>query len=216
MARTRCDAMLQVACRRGRACPTGVDMARMKIEVPRAAARADRHSIGAREALVASLRAAAPFAARLAPLANLRNAIRPAGRLEANAGSASPPRVSCRFSGARDFFRDAEADALAPTSPRGEVLLLADVSKPAHEPKRRARRCACWPPPATAPWLPVNPRGRPLCCGHAFLAAGVIDKAPGRGTTHVGPAGRHAAGRSAWRPSVPVHTLRDEFRALLP
>ena len=59
------------ACRRE--CPTGVDMARMKIEVL-AAANA-RRGLSLRDRLVAYLPRYAPYAARLAPLVNARDAI---------------------------------------------------------------------------------------------------------------------------------------------
>ncbi len=57
------------ACKRE--CPTGVDMARMKIEV--LAARAARRGFSLRDRLVAHLPRYAPYAAHLAPLLNLRN-----------------------------------------------------------------------------------------------------------------------------------------------
>src|SRR5689334_22042736 len=52
-------------------CPTGVDMAKMKIEV--LAARAATHGLSLRDRLVAYLPRYADLAARFAPLANLRN-----------------------------------------------------------------------------------------------------------------------------------------------
>jgi ferredoxin len=57
------------ACRRE--CPTGVDMAKMKIEV--LAARATSHGLTLRDRLVAYLPRYADLAARFAPLVNLRN-----------------------------------------------------------------------------------------------------------------------------------------------
>ncbi len=57
------------ACRRE--CPTGVDMARMKIEVLHQRAR--RHGLSRRQRLVAYMPRYAPYVARIAPLANLRN-----------------------------------------------------------------------------------------------------------------------------------------------
>src|SRR3954449_4407196 len=52
-------------------CPTGVDMAKMKIEV--LAARASRHGLSLRDRLVGYLPRYAGLASRLAPLANMRN-----------------------------------------------------------------------------------------------------------------------------------------------
>src|SRR6266568_3196052 len=54
-----------------RECPTGVDMARMKIEFLHHYRR--RHGLGARDRLIAYLPRYAPYAARIAPLVNLRN-----------------------------------------------------------------------------------------------------------------------------------------------
>ncbi|MGH7042441.1 MAG: FAD-binding and (Fe-S)-binding domain-containing protein, partial [Acetobacteraceae bacterium] len=117
------------ACRRE--CPTGVDMAKLKIEV--LAARADARGLALRERLIAALPRYAPIAARLAPLANLRN------------GSALLRRVGERVLGlaaARslpafrsDRFRDAEAARYVPATPRGDVLLLADTFNRYFEPE---------------------------------------------------------------------------------
>src|ERR1700729_2005780 len=52
-------------------CPTGVDMAKMKIEV--LAARVEKHGLSLRDRLVGYLPHYAALASRLAPLANLRN-----------------------------------------------------------------------------------------------------------------------------------------------
>ncbi len=52
-------------------CPTGVDMAKMKIEV--LAARAEKHGLSLRDRLVGYLPHYAALAATFAPLANLRN-----------------------------------------------------------------------------------------------------------------------------------------------
>ena len=56
-----------------RECPTGVDMAKMKIEVLAAANK--RRGLSLHDRLVAYLPRYAPYAARLAPLMNARNAI---------------------------------------------------------------------------------------------------------------------------------------------
>jgi Fe-S oxidoreductase len=66
-----------------RECPTGVDIARMKIEVLHA--RALKHGLSWRDRLVAYLPRYAPYGASLAPLLNLRD------RLPAPL----PPRSAC-------------------------------------------------------------------------------------------------------------------------
>lgn len=195
------------ACRRE--CPTGVDMAKMKLEV--LAARAERHGIGRRESLIANLPRYAPIASRFALLANLRNhvpALRSFAERTAGIAAARPlPTWS------RNPFRDDEAHAAAPARPRGDVLLLADTFNRWFEPEnlRAALRVLM-----AAGYRAILPQqsGRPLCCGRTYLAAGQLDRA------------REEARRTlnALAGDLPViglepsclMTLRDEFRSLLP
>ncbi|MDR3538593.1 MAG: FAD-linked oxidase C-terminal domain-containing protein [Acetobacteraceae bacterium] len=195
------------ACRRE--CPTGIDMAKMKIEA--SAARADRQGVKWREALVAELPRAAPILTRLPFIANLRNRIGPMRRLgERHLGiAASRPLPEWR----RDRFIDDEALAMAPADPRGEVMLLADTFNRYFEPEnlRAALRVL-----AAAGYRAVLPptRGRPLCCGRTWLAAGMVDKARDEARRTM----RRLAGRIpvlGLEPSC-LLTLRDEFRSLLP
>jgi FAD/FMN-containing dehydrogenase/Fe-S oxidoreductase len=195
------------ACRRE--CPTGVDMAKMKLEV--LAARADRHGVKRRESLIADLPRFAPVLGRIAPLANLRNHLPPLRALmQRTIGiAASRPLPAWR----RDFFRDAEADALAPAKPRGEVLLLADTFNRWFEPEnlRAALRVL-----AAAGYRAIMPerRGRPLCCGRTWLAAGMLDKAREEARRTMGRLGDDLP-VIGLEPSC-LFTLRDEFRSLLP
>ncbi len=195
------------ACRRE--CPTGIDMAKLKIET--SAARADRQGIKWRESLVAELPRAAPILTRLPFIANLRNRIGPMRRLaERHLGiAASRPLPEWR----RDRFLDDEALAAAPADPRGEVMLLADTFNRYFEPEnlRAALRVL-----AAAGYRAVLPptRGRPLCCGRTWLAAGMVDKAREEARRTM----RRLAGRIpvlGLEPSC-LLTLRDEFRSLLP
>jgi len=192
-----------------RECPTGVDMAKMKLEV--LAARAERNGVKLRESLIADLPRFAPILGRLAPLANVRNHVLPLRALMQRVVgiAASRPLPTWRS----DFFRDAEADALAPAKPRGEVLLLADTFNRWFEPEnlRAALRVL-----AAAGYRTVIPlrRGRPLCCGRTWLAAGLLDKAREEARRTMG----HFSGRLpviGLEPSC-LFTLRDEFPSLLP
>ena len=91
------------ACRRE--CPTGVDMARMKIEVLRA--RAEKHGLSLHDRLVGYLPRYAPYAARLHWLLNLRDVVPGAAKLsEAIAGFCarrSLPKWRA------DYFKDVDA-----------------------------------------------------------------------------------------------------------
>jgi FAD/FMN-containing dehydrogenase/Fe-S oxidoreductase len=90
------------ACRRE--CPTGVDMARMKIEV--LAARAAKHGLTLHSRLVAFLPRYAPVAARLAWLFNLRDVIPGAAALSESIADFSARRTLPRWR--TDWFRDSE------------------------------------------------------------------------------------------------------------
>ena len=84
-----------------RECPTGVDMAKMKIEVLAAANR--RRGLSLRDRLVAYLPRYAPYAARLAPL-HERPRRHPRPRLRSpSASPASRPSASCRAGAATSF-----------------------------------------------------------------------------------------------------------------
>jgi FAD/FMN-containing dehydrogenase/Fe-S oxidoreductase len=195
------------ACRRE--CPTGVDMAKMKIEA--LAARAEHQGIQWREALVAELPRAAPFLSRLPFLGNLRNGSGPLRRLGERYLGVSAARSLPAWR--RDRFVDDEALELAPADPRGEVMLLADTFNRYFEPEnlRAALRVL-----AAAGYRAVLPptKGRPLCCGRTWLSAGMVDKAREEARRTM----RRLSGRIpviGLEPSC-LMTLRDEFRSLLP
>lgn len=189
------------ACRRE--CPTGVDMAKMKIES--LAARAARHGVSLRDRLVADMPRYGRLAATLAPLANLRNRIPALARLgERMTGlAASRPLPAWR----RDWFRDSEADA------DGDVLLLADTFNRYFEPENlrsaiRVLRAAGFRPSV------ASAGGHPLCCGRTYLSAGMVAQARAE-------ASRTMAALAGDRPVIGLEpscllTLRDEFASLLP
>ncbi len=195
------------ACRRE--CPTGVDMAKMKIEVQ--AARADTHGVTWRDSIVAELPRYAPILSRVAALANMRNAVPALRRLSQRMLGFAASRDLPEWKS--DRFLDSEAEAAAPAHPRGEVLLLADTFNRYFEPEnlRAALRVL-----AAAGYRAIVPqtKGRPLCCGRTFLAAGMVDKA----RAEAGRTMRRLAGDLpviGLEPSC-LMTLRDEFRSLLP
>ena len=188
------------ACRRE--CPTGVDMAKMKIEVQ--AARADRHGVPLRERLVAALPRLAPWAARFPALANLRNRV-PVLRTLGERIGLSAQRDLPEFQA--NPFRDEEADA------DGDVLLLADTFNRFFEP--HILRAAVRVLRAAGLTVEVAGRGgRNVCCGRTYLSAGMVDRARQE-------AARTLAALHGDRPVIGLEpsclfTLKDEFAALLP
>ena len=171
------------ACRRE--CPTGVDMAKMKIEV--LAARGEHEGVTWRDSLIAELPRFAPLVARIAPLANLRNRIPALRRLgERRLGlAAARPLPAWR----RDAFRNSEADAFAPAKPRGEVLLLADTFNRWFEPENLRAALRVLPLPAIAPCCRTPRAGR--------CAAAALILPPGWSTRHARKRGARCGARTA-------------------
>ena len=192
------------ACRRE--CPTGVDMAKMKIEA--LAARVARHGVPLRARLVAELPRLARVASRLPALANLRNRVPLLRRLSARIGLA-PERNLPHWSS--QPFRDGEA--AAPPAPRGDVLLLADTFNRYFEPENLRAAIRVLVAAGFRAVLPAH-QGRPLCCGRTYLSAGMVNRARQE-------AARTLAALAGPLPVVGLEpscllTLRDEFASLLP
>ncbi|HEV2957091.1 MAG TPA: FAD-linked oxidase C-terminal domain-containing protein [Xanthobacteraceae bacterium] len=100
------------ACRRE--CPTGVDMARMKIEVQ--AARAAKFGLSLHDRIVGYLPRYAPFAARVPWLLNARDRMPGLAALSESLGGFSARRSLPRWR--RDWFRDAPSLTLPRGAPR--------------------------------------------------------------------------------------------------
>ncbi len=192
-----------------RECPTGVDMARMKIEFLHHYRQ--RHRLSARDRLVAWLPRYAPHIARLAPLLNLRNRVPPLARLGERLFGLSAARKLPRWSDRP--YRGSPA-----TGSGRDVVLLVDTFNRWFEPEnaRAAERVLARAGYRVA--TPDPPSGRPLCCGRTFLAAGLVDEARREAQRMVAALAPHVA---AGTPIVGLEpscllTLRDEFPALLP
>jgi FAD/FMN-containing dehydrogenase/Fe-S oxidoreductase len=191
-----------------RECPTGVDMARMKIEFLHQ--RHETHGVTARERLTGYLPRYARWASRLAPLVNLRNRV----PLLAAAGERLTGLSARRRlpEWRRDSYRSRPRNGGA----RGEVVLLVDCFSRYFEPENAT---------ATRALLEAGgydviepPEGaRPLCCGRTFLSAGLVGEARTEMTRLVEAVG-HEARRGT--PLVGIEpscllTLRDELKAIV-
>ncbi len=200
------------ACRRE--CPTGVDMARMKIEARRARAR--RHGVPAREWAIGHLPRWAEAASRFHFLANLRDALPGAAWIGEKALGLSARRRLPAWRA--DPFRASEVSERE----RGkDVALLADTFNTYFEPENL--RAAVRVLEAAGYRVHVaGPRGehegRRACCGRTYLAAGMVEEARREAKRLVEACAPHVeAGRAVvgLEPSC-LFTLRDEAPALLP
>ena len=205
---------LCVACKGcKRECPTGVDMARMKTEV--LYQRARRHGVPLRERLIANLPRYAPWASRLAQLANARDRVPGLAALSERVLGLSARRALPRWR--RDRFAPRATEAGKPAGP--EVVLLADTFNTYFEPENLHAALAVL---GAAGYRIHLPRpldgGRPLCCGRTFLAGGLIEQARAearRSLEALAPFAARGVPVIGLEPSC-LLTLRDEFTVLLP
>jgi FAD/FMN-containing dehydrogenase/Fe-S oxidoreductase len=138
-----------------RECPTGVDMARMKVEF--LAHYKARHGMSARDRAIGYLPRYAPLASRLAPLANL------ASSLARGALGFSTNRQLPRWR--MDAFAD-EGDA------SGDVVLFVDTFNRYFEPENARAAMKVLHASGRRVYAPKG-----LCCGRTFLSVGLVDEA---------------------------------------
>jgi FAD/FMN-containing dehydrogenase/Fe-S oxidoreductase len=193
------------ACRRE--CPTGVDMARMKIEF--LAARAAKHGLSLHDRLVGYLPRYAPYAARCAPLMNLRDRVPGAAKLSEALAGFSARRSLPKWRA--DFFEESD-----PSWPGIAARRTASLRSPMSRPSTSSIAVAAKDVDARhkaghdgkevvmfadtfnryferenidAALVVLNAagyrvhfaksadNGRPLCCGRTFLSIGKIEEA---------------------------------------
>src|SRR5471030_824218 len=153
-------------------CPTGVDMAKMKIEV--LAARAARHGLSLRDRLVGYLPRYAGLAARFAPFANWRNRSPLLRKLFEKFAGISAQRALPEWR--RDVFKSA-VETIGPVDGR-EVVLFADTFNRAYERENLDAALRVLVEGGYRVHIPKPADGgRPLCCGRTFLSAGLVDNA---------------------------------------
>ncbi len=199
------------ACRRE--CPTGVDMARMKIEV--SAARIAKHGLTLRDRLVGYLPHYAPIASRFSWAVNRRNdsprlmqwseAITGfSGRRKLPIWSAEPYRERARVAG---------------TAGGPEVVLFADTFSRYFEPENMSAALDVLTAAGRTVHLAMPPPGekRPLCCGRTFLSVGLVAQAreeAQRCVSALAPFARRGVPIVGLEPSC-ILGFRDEIPALI-
>jgi Fe-S oxidoreductase len=186
-----------------RECPTGVDMARMKIEVQ--ATRAEKFGLSLHDRLVGYLPRYAPWAARMPWLLNLRDALPGVAQLSEALAEFSARRSLPRWRS--DVFDDGAAysslprlrgrdgegaipspgSLRSPTSPAsgggdrasGEVVLFADTFNRYFERENLDAAFAVLGAGGYQIHLakPADGSSRPLCCGRTFMSIGKVDEA---------------------------------------
>src|SRR3569833_2223035 len=200
------------ACKRE--CPTGVDMARMKIEV--LAARAKDHGYSLRDRLVAYLPRYAPLAAKFACVLNLRNRSSSLRSLsEALLGVAASRDLPAWR---RDRFDHAGLSFGPENGP--EVVLWADSLNAAFEREilDDAIRTLMAAGYRVHLATPADGSSRPLCCGRTYLAVGNVAAAKAemqRSLLALEPFFARGVPLVGLAPSC-LFSFRDEALAMLP
>jgi FAD/FMN-containing dehydrogenase/Fe-S oxidoreductase len=198
-----------------RECPTGVDMAAMKIEFLHHYHRAQPRS--PHDKLVAHLPRYARAAARIAPLLNLRDRFRPLAKLSETVFGFAAERTLPKWR--TDYFRGAaELPAAATGGEHKEVVLLADTFNTYFEPENLRAAVAVLAAAGYTIHVPAAPSGRALCCGRTYLATGMIDEARARARelcATLAPFVGREVPIVGLEPSC-LLGLRDELQRLLP
>ncbi len=192
-----------------RECPTGVDMAKMKIEFLHH--YQERHGLTLHDKLIAHLPRYAPYAAKIGGLLNLRNKWPGlANWSEGSLGfSAKRPLPAWRS----DYFRPGRGlRKTSSASPGRTVALFVDTFTTYFEPDnaRAALRVL-----RAAGYGTLIPQAfdsrRPLCCGRTYLSVGMVDEAKREAERFI--EGVDALPRSGYAPHrprafVPIHLAR--------
>jgi Fe-S oxidoreductase len=198
-------------CRRD--CPTGVDMAKMKIEF--AYHWQKRHGLSLKDRLVATMPRWAPWAARFPFIANLRDVLPGAARLSERVAGLSAQRTLPKWR-SDTFLSSAAANSACADRP--DVVLLVDTFSNYHEPENahaalRVMQAAGYRVAvARAAHGDAEPT-RPLCCGRTYLGAGLVDEAKREAQRMVEALAPHVTAGSTivgLEPSC-LLSLRDEF-----
>ena len=196
-----------------RECPTGVDMARMKIETLYHYHK--RHGWSLKDRLIAHLPRYARWGALLSPLLNLHGLLPGTAWLGEKLAGFHRERSLPRWAG--NPFRPIEAGTHPLGADGKDVVLFADTFNSAFEPA--IPRAALKVLQAAGYRVhAVEAQGRPLCCGRTYLSVGMVDQARAEAKRTVEALKPYAA---AGVPVVGLEpacllTLRDEFHAVLP
>jgi Fe-S oxidoreductase len=198
-----------------RECPTGVDMAKMKIEFLYHYRR--HHRLPLMDRLIAYLPRYAPFAARVSFMLNLRDRIPGLAWLSEKLLGLSAKRSLPRWR--TDYFDDRRETADTVQGTDREVVLLVDTFERYFEPEiARAALAVLEAGGYQVRLLQPLDGKHPLCSGRTFLAVGLVDEArveARRMLDALKPYVERGIPVIGLEPSC-LLTLRDEFRSMLP
>ncbi len=197
-----------------RECPTGVDMAKMKIEFLHHYKQ--RHGYTLKDRLIANLPHYAPWVSKLGPLANMGQAV-----AKGFVGFASQ-RTLPKW--ARNAFHETVSSSAAmknraESEKNREVVLFIDTFNNYFEPENARAALKVLQAAGYAVHVPrAKDESRPLCCGRTFLATGMVDKARAEAQRTIDtllPYIERGVPVVGLEPSC-LLGMRDEFLSMLP
>ncbi len=207
-----------------RECPTGVDMAKMKIEFLHHYRR--RHGLRLRDRVVAYLPRYAPWAARFGWLANLRDRVPGLASLSERLLGFSAKRSLPRWQQpylqtSRNYARSGRDGSLATVADiaANSVVLFVDTFSNYFESENAMAATRVLEAAGYRVHFAQEADGaRPLCCGRTFLASGLVDEAKAeaqRTLDALKPYVERGVPIVGLEPSC-LLGLRDEFLSMLP
>ncbi|MGO2392924.1 MULTISPECIES: FAD-binding and (Fe-S)-binding domain-containing protein [unclassified Halomonas] len=188
-----------------RDCPTGVDMAKFKIEAR--TARARLKGISLRDRMVGEMPRYAPWASKFSVLVNGVERVPFLAKQIKQALKLAPQRSLPLFNG--NFLASAEA---SPHAAR-EVLLFVDTFNNYMEGDNAKAAKRVLEAAGYRVHLNVTKGQRPLCCGRTYLSSGQFDKAKAeakRTLEHLMPFVERGVAVVGLEPSC-LLSMRDEF-----
>jgi FAD/FMN-containing dehydrogenase/Fe-S oxidoreductase len=192
-----------------RECPTGVDMARMKVEF--LARYKSRHGYTLRDRLVGHLPRYSARAARLQPLVSAALRLPGAGAVLEMLGFDRRRPLPAWKKSWRSSFRETPGEGRP-------VVLFADTFNNWFEPANLAAARRVLEATGHRVLSPVGADGRALCCGRTYLAAGMVEEARAELARTLEALRPHLEGGTpivGLEPSC-LFTFRDELAALFP
>jgi Fe-S oxidoreductase len=161
-----------------RDCPTGVDMARIKIEAR--AAWQTTHGLTLRDRLIAYLPRYAGAAARVEPIVRALDRMpRVSGWIKRRIGVApqrSLPAITRGFLDSAEVARHRSGGTTLGAGAK-EVVLFVDTFNNAIEPDNAKAALRVLEAAGYTVHFNRTEQQRPLCCGRTFLAAGLVNEA---------------------------------------
>lgn len=190
-----------------RDCPTGVDMAKMKIEAR--AAWSKKHGLRLRDKLIANMPHYAPVASKLGGLLNAAQNLPVLGVLGKRLLGFADQRSLPKFGAS---FLDGQSQTLSAIGQK-EVLLFVDTFNNYLESDNARAAFKVLQAAGYTVHLNTVKDQRPLCCGRTFLSTGQVEKAQAEAQRTIKtllPYVKRGVAIVGLEPSC-LLTMRDEF-----